>query len=132
MVYALGDTYDVNLALDANTALKFLEDFIPDLILLDVMMPGMNGFEMCEKLKADHRFSEIPVIFLTVMNQINDKIHGFELGAIDYITKPFEVLEVQARVRNHLLLSQVTRMLSTQNEILEQRVLERTLQLEIT
>ena len=132
LVYALGNSYDVRAALDAASALEAMEDFIPDLILLDVMMPDMNGFELCEKLKADSRFTDIPIIFLTVMDQISDKTKGFDLGAVDYIIKPFEIPEVKARVKTHLQLHEAKSLLSRQNDTLEERIQERTRQLVLT
>ena len=76
----------------------------PDLILLDILMPEMNGYEVCEKLKADDKLKEIPVIFISALSETIDKVKGFLAGGVDYITKPFQFEEVHARVRTHLEL----------------------------
>src|SRR5580700_10427709 len=76
----------------------------PDLILLDINMPEMNGFEVCERLKADEKLASIPVIFLSALNETDDKVRAFRSGGVDYITKPFQFEEVQARVQTHLSL----------------------------
>jgi len=101
---ALGDDYDVSVAMDGETALENLEIEVPDIILLDIMMPGMDGYEVCSRIRANKAMAEIPIIFLTAMTDINSKTKGFELGAVDYITKPFEILEVKDKVNNHLSL----------------------------
>jgi len=101
---ALGDDYDVSVAMDGETALENLEIEVPDIILLDIMMPGMDGYEVCSRIRANKAMAEIPIIFLTAMTDINSKTKGFELGAVDYITKPFEILEVKAKVNAHLYL----------------------------
>ena len=105
LVEALGDTYSVSVAMDGPSALEAVAESAPDLILLDIMMPEMDGYEVCQRLKADVQVSQIPVIFLTAMTDVANKTRGFELGAVDYITKPFEMAEVQARVDTHLKLS---------------------------
>lgn len=128
----LEDTYTVYTAMDGETALKMVGDVRPDIILLDVIMPGMDGYEVCRRLKADPKTAEIPVIFLTAMTEINDKTRGFEMGAVDYIVKPFSMLEVQARLDVHLSLVHARRELQSQNELLERRVRERTQELEMT
>ena len=87
---------------DSAQVLSLALEHQPDLILLDIMMPGMNGFEVCERLKANPNTSRIPVIFLTSLTEEEDEERGLSLGAIDYITKPFSVPIVRARVRNHL------------------------------
>ena len=74
----------------------------PDLILLDIMMPGMNGYEVCRRLKADERTKEVPVVFITALDDVASKVKGFETGGTDYISKPFEPLEVHARVKSLL------------------------------
>ena len=96
--------YDVRAARDAAHALQALEVVTVDLILLDIMMPKMSGFEFCEYLKQDQRTAEIPVLFLTALNEVADKVRGLELGAVDYITKPFNLDEVLARVVRQLKL----------------------------
>src|SRR5450755_4124429 len=94
----------------------------PDLILLDINMPEMNGYEVCERLKADEELSSIPVIFLSALNELKDKVKAFRSGAVDYISKPFQFEEVHARVETHLKLHQLQRELQLQNERLEEAV----------
>ncbi|MFW5701646.1 MAG: response regulator, partial [Bacteroidota bacterium] len=94
--------YDISVAYDGISALESARELKPDIILLDVMMPGLDGYEVCEQLKHDPATLDIPVIFLTVKNEINDVLRGFELGSADYINKPFNPLELAARVKTHL------------------------------
>jgi len=101
---ALGQDYECRLATDGASALEQAISDPPDLILLDVMMPGLDGYEVCRQLKADPRTINIPVIFLTHLNEEADEKAGLEAGAIDYITKPFRFPIIKARVRNHLEL----------------------------
>jgi signal transduction histidine kinase len=89
-------------------------------------MPELNGFEVCEQLKADEVLKEIPVIFITALTEIRDKVMAFSVGAVDYITKPFQVEEIEARVRTHLKIRSLQRQLRAQNEDLERQVAERT------
>ncbi len=91
-------------ATNGNEAFTAVETEKPDLILLDIMMPDISGFEVCQKLKQDPKTSDIPVIFLTAKSELDDKVQGFRLGAVDYITKPFEAEEVKARVATHVRL----------------------------
>ena len=102
----LGDEYIVKAATSGAMALKIVEKQMPDLVLLDIMMPGMSGYEVCEQLKANPDTRDIPVIFLTAMEQTTDEAQGFELGAADYITKPVNPPILKARVRTHLALKQ--------------------------
>ncbi|KIX12661.1 HD domain-containing phosphohydrolase [Dethiosulfatarculus sandiegensis] len=132
MVDALGDDYDVSVAMDGHAALEAIYESPPDLILLDILMPGLDGYEVCRRLKAEATTAGIPVIFLTAMSEVGDKTRGFKLGAVDYITKPFEVLEVQARLKTHLSLVLASREQKQQNEILEEKVQERTRELLLT
>lgn len=94
----------ISIAHDGVKALEIIKKNKPDLILLDIMMPGMNGYEVCEKLKKDERTKDIPIIFVTALAQTDDVIKGFSVGGVDYITKPFQEKEVLARVRNQLSL----------------------------
>jgi two-component system sensor histidine kinase/response regulator len=103
----------------------------PDLILLDVRMPEMDGFEVCARLKADERLKEIPVIFITALTETEDKVKAFSLGAVDYLSKPFQVEEVEARVRTHLRVQSLQNQLRAHNKTLEQRVAEKTRQLAV-
>ena len=104
LVEALAGDYAVRVALDGESALRSVAKALPGLILLDVMMPGMDGFEVCRRLKEDKATRGIPVIFLTALSEEEDEARGLELGAADYITKPFTPSLVRARVRNHLEL----------------------------
>ncbi len=111
--------YDTAIALNGEQALDFVESDTPDLILLDIMMPGIDGFEVCRKLKENSRYSNIPVIFLTAKIEKEDIIRGFEVGAVDYISKPFNSYELIARIRTHVELSQSRRNLLELNKKLE-------------
>jgi DNA-binding response OmpR family regulator len=101
----------------------------PDLILLDVNMPEMNGYEVCERLKSTDKISDIPVIFLSALGETQDKAKAFRSGAVDYIAKPFQFEEVHARVETHLQLYELQRAWKLQNERLEDAVAARTRQL---
>jgi diguanylate cyclase (GGDEF)-like protein len=96
--------YKVAMARDGAKALKFVNRMIPDLILLDIMMPETDGFEVCRRLKADEHTKDIPIIFISALISTEDKVKGFELGGVDYITKPFQREEVFARIKTHLEL----------------------------
>ena len=102
---------------------------LPDLILLDVLMPDLDGYEVCRRLKEDERTRHIPIMFLTVKSEVDDEIRGLELGAVDYIIKPISPPIVLARVATHLALARARCSLQEQNELLEQRVAERTSEL---
>lgn len=121
--------FRIRVAHTGQAALKIALRTRPDLILLDVQLPDLDGFEVCRRLKADDRTFEIPVIFMTVMNQTEDKVRGFDVGGVDYITKPVQHEEVLARVTTHLRLRELTRKLEESKESLEQRVIERTSEL---
>ena len=101
----------------------------PDLILLDINMPELNGYEVCEKLRSTPELSDIPVIFLSALNDTQDKVQAFRAGGVDYISKPFQFEEVQARVETHLNLHQLRRALKLQNDHLEEAVAARTSEL---
>jgi two-component system sensor histidine kinase/response regulator len=101
----------------------------PDLILLDINMPEMDGYEVCERLKADRRLAGIPVIFLSALNESEDKVRAFRSGGVDYISKPFQVDEVQARVETHVRLHRLQRALQVHNDRLEDVVASRTREL---
>ena len=104
LVEALDSVYEVSVAMDGESALEVVNTDPPDLILLDVMMPGIDGYEVCRRLKSRSKTRTIPIIFITAMSEIENKTKGLELGAVDYITKPFELMEVNARVKTHLSL----------------------------
>ncbi|MHB1349559.1 MAG: response regulator [Desulfobulbaceae bacterium] len=128
----LKSSYQVYLAQDGRKALELAREIQPDLVLLDVMMPGMDGFEVCRMLKGEPRMEQVPVIFLTALADTRHKTKGFSLGAVDYIPKPFDALEVQSRIRTHLSLRRSTLELRNQNLILEQKVQERTREIALT
>ncbi|MEW5959512.1 MAG: PAS domain-containing protein, partial [Chloroflexota bacterium] len=117
--------FKIAIARDGSSGLKRAGYVQPDLILLDVMMPGIDGFETCRRLKADEQTKNIPVIFMTALTAIEDIITGFEVGAVDYITKPFQVAEVLARLKTHLALCHLQKQLETQNVQLQQEMAER-------
>lgn len=106
-------------------ALRFVESSLPDLILLDIKMPGLNGFEVCRRLKADDRTLAIPVIFITGLGDLADKVKGFQAGGVDYLTKPLQLEEVLVRVQTHLTLHALRNELSRQNSQLQQEISER-------
>ena len=99
--------YLVRPARDGETALISARGNPPDLMLLDILMKEMDGFEVCRRLKADGQTAEIPIIFITALGNVADKVKGFEAGGVDYITKPIKPQEVLARVRTHLQISQL-------------------------
>ncbi|RKZ78785.1 MAG: hypothetical protein DRR19_25900 [Candidatus Parabeggiatoa sp. nov. 1] len=107
-----------------EAALQAVQDERPHLILLDIMMPDMDGFETCRRLKANSKTQNIPVIFITALSDTVDKIKGFELGAVDFITKPFQQQEVLARIKTHLRLSHLQQQLQARTDELEVNYLE--------
>jgi len=121
--------FEVLVAQDGESALDKVRYAPPDLILLDIMMPGIDGFETCRRLKNDAETADIPVIFTSALADTVDKVKGLSIGAVDYITKPFQQEEVLARVRLHLKLYFLTQQLAEQNTLLEERVRERTAKL---
>ena len=110
---SLGDDYELIIATSGTDALELIRADKPDLILLDVMMPGMDGYQLCTVLKGDPAIRDVPVIFVTAMCQEEDEIKGLELGAIDYVTKPISPPIVRARVKNHLELKRYRDLLET-------------------
>ncbi len=102
LVQALRDDYKLSIALNGESALRSAETSPPDLILLDIVMPGIDGYEVCRRLRASSATRELPVMFLSSLEDVRNKARGFEAGGNDYLTKPFEVLEVKARVRSLL------------------------------
>ncbi|MCK5717906.1 MAG: hybrid sensor histidine kinase/response regulator [Thiomargarita sp.] len=112
--------FHILVAENGKNALDIAEHKHPDLILLDIMMPGIDGFETCRQLKSNTETQDIPVIFMTALSDTSNKIKGFQLGAVDYITKPFQQYEVLARIKTHLSLRQLQKQLEVQNEQLIQ------------
>lgn len=125
LVEALGQSYEVSVAMDGKAALETVAEEMPDLILLDIMMPEMDGFDVCDRLKSHEDTKHIPIIFLTAMAEEQDEAFGLAMGAVDYITKPFNPELVKARVHNHLELKK-------HRDNLEELVRQRTRQLELT
>lgn len=117
--------FRVAFAVDGESAIKQVKYRPPELILLDVMMPGIDGFETCQRLKADPITKDVPVIFTTALVDAANKVKGLSLGAVDYITKPFQHEEVIARVRLHLQLCNLRRTLEGQNTLLKQEIEQR-------
>ena len=102
LVHALRDEYKLAVALDGESALRAIEKAAPDLVLLDIMMPGIDGYEVCRRIRASEAAHDVPVMFLSALEEVSNKTMGFEAGGNDYLTKPFEILEVKARVRSLL------------------------------
>lgn len=121
--------YKVRPVTSGLLALQAARNQLPDLIILDIKMPEMDGYEVCRQLKADPQLREIPVIFLSALDETTDKVQAFREGGVDYITKPFQIEEVEARVSIHLRLKRLQRELAEQNSRLEDLVQERTRQL---
>ena len=114
--------YQVRKALNGQRAIATAQEFPPNLILLDVMMPEMNGYEVCVQLKASPKTSSIPIIFLSALDDVLDKVKAFDVGAVDYITKPFQNKEVLARVANQLTIQSQQKLLQEQTQQLEEFV----------
>lgn len=113
------EAYEVGMASDGFKALEFIKNIQPDIILLDIMMPVMDGFEVCSKIKKEEAYKDIPIIFITAKNDLDSIVKGFENGAVDYIFKPFEPSELKARVRNHLELKRAKELIAIKNQELE-------------
>ena len=120
LIETLKNDYQLGFALNGTDALEYARDKSPDLILLDIMMPEMDGYEVCRRLKADPDTRDIPVLFITALDEIESKTSAFEVGAVDYITKPFEQLEIKARVKTHLTLNLASQALAAQRDRLQQ------------
>ena len=130
LVNTLKDEYRLGISKKGANALEYAEKYRPDLILLDIMMPEMDGYEVCRRLKNNPATQAIPVIFITAMSETVNKTKGFTLGAVDYITKPFHAAEVKARIATHLTLSAMKAQLEAQNILLERMVAEKTRQIQ--
>jgi two-component system sensor histidine kinase/response regulator len=122
--------YNISFATSAKEVLQLLNDNHYDLILLDVMMPEMNGYELCSILKSRTEYAEIPIIFITAKSDADSIIKGFQSGGVDYITKPFNSFELLARVETHLKLRSQSLLLQNMNQTLEEQVKKRTLELQ--
>jgi len=107
--------YELGVAINGFDALEYIKSQTPDLILLDVLMPKMDGYETCSRLKNIEKTKDIPIIFISSLDEIENKTKGFKLGAVDYITKPFEIVEVQARVKMHIERKLAKEALKVQN-----------------
>ncbi|MBD2341727.1 response regulator [Calothrix sp. FACHB-156] len=118
--------YKVRSVTKGSTGLRGANAVPPDLILLDVNMPEMNGYEVCQQLKTSDRTREIPVIFISALGDVLDKVKAFAVGGVDYITKPFQLEEVLARIENHLTIRNLQKQLQAQNQQLQQEIRERT------
>jgi two-component system sensor histidine kinase ChiS len=121
--------YKVRSVINGTMALTATRAAPPDLILLDVNMPDMNGYQVCEALKAEAQTRDIPIIFISALGETKDKIKAFTVGGVDYVTKPFQLEEVLARVETHLVLRNLQRQLQQANDELERRVAARTAEL---
>lgn len=128
---ALSAEYDVRIALSGEQGLALALEFSPDLVLLDIMMPNMDGYEVCQRLKADVRLRHIPVVFITAMNESEAETAGLELGAADYLTKPFNVTIARLRIHNLLEREALRAQIERHRDQLEDQVRERTLSLSI-
>ena len=122
--------YNVRVFSRGSAALKSAVQSPPDLFLIDILMPEMDGYELCGKLKNNENISNIPVIFLSSLDNINEKLRAFEVGGVDYITKPYQFSEVLVRIRTHIKLRQLQMELEELNSQLDKRVKERTKELE--
>jgi DNA-binding response OmpR family regulator len=109
----------VAVARSGAEALERLRHLTPDLILLDVLMPSLNGFDTCRRIKAQPRTADIPILFMTALTDIDSKLQGFAAGGVDYVTKPFEMSEVLARVQTHLTMRRLHQRLALQNAELQ-------------
>lgn len=120
-----GDGFDVRPAKSAGLALLSARTIVPDLILLDIMMPEIDGYEVCRRLKADEKTRDVPVIFISALKDVVDRVQAFEAGGVDFLSKPFHAEEVLARVRTHLALRRAHIKLENQKAQLEQEIAER-------
>jgi two-component system, sensor histidine kinase and response regulator len=113
--------YQVCPASSGEQALAAAKKELPDLILLDIMMPEMDGYEVCRRLKADEQTRDIPVIFISALDELFDEVAAFAVGGVDYITKPFQIEDVLARIQTHLSLKEMHQLLQTKNRLLQEQ-----------
>jgi len=125
----LADLYEVVTATNGAETRQQLQKFAPDLVLLDIVLPDTTGYEICREIKKDPRFTNVPVIFLSSLDLPAEKAQAFALGAVDFITKPFEMVELRARIALHIGLCQARAALADQNRLLEETVRKRTTKL---
>ncbi len=118
LVNALEDEYDVSVAMDGERALEAVVENKPDLILLDIMMPGIDGYQVCKRIKKDPATKDIPIIFVTGVGEALQRNLGFNVGCADYLSKPFEMLEVKAKIKTYLSLI----FLQKENTLLKQEI----------
>lgn len=111
-------------AFNGTDAIELIKTRRPDLVLLDIMMPDMTGYEVCKKVNEDHELQSIPIIFLSALSETSDKVEGFEVGGVDYITKPYQKDEVLARIRTHLFLSKLQKERDERIEVLRKTEIE--------
>lgn len=130
LVNTLQEDYRLGIAKKGTSALEYAGKYHPDLILLDIIMPEMDGYEVCARLKENPDTRSIPLIFISGMTETVNKTKGFEMGAVDYITKPFHTAEVKARVQTHIALEKMKSQLRSQNAILEQMVEKKTIEIQ--
>jgi diguanylate cyclase (GGDEF)-like protein len=123
--YLAEQGFDISVAMVGYSAIEQIHDVRPDIILMDVSMPGIDGFETCRRLKANPETANIPVIFMTALSDTADKVKGFSIGAVDYVTKPLQHEEVLARVTTHLTLRRLQVRLEENNARLQQEIVER-------
>ncbi|MGJ3248238.1 MAG: response regulator [Elainellaceae cyanobacterium] len=119
------DGYEVSCAISGEMALDAVQHVLPDLILLDICMPGLDGYQVCKKMKASFHLQDVPILFLSAIDEVADKVKAFELGGADYITKPFQIEEVLARVQHQLKLRDLQKRLEQQNVNLQKEVRDR-------
>ena len=118
---ALNSEYEVVLAADGHDAISVLKEYNVDLILLDVMMPDLNGFDVCKIIKSDPLLAEIPIIFLTALNTLENEMLGLGFGGIDYLTKPVDIRILKLRVHNHIESKLRKDLVEEQRDLLEQK-----------
>lgn len=122
LVACLSGNYEVRVATDGHSALESIREDAPDIVLLDILMPGMDGFEVCRQIKADPELQDVLIIFVTSLTDAVDEAKGLEMGAVDYITKPFNFDVIRAKIKTHLALSLARKKLSYQNRILKENI----------
>ncbi|WP_020589744.1 hybrid sensor histidine kinase/response regulator [Desulfobacter curvatus] len=122
LVACLSGNYQVRIATDGDSALKSIREDVPDIVLLDILMPGMDGFEVCRKIKEDPGLKDVLIIFVSSLTEAVDETKGLEMGAVDYITKPFNFAVIRAKVKTHLELALARKELAYQNRILKENI----------